>query len=379
MIKPDNLTLNSYRLQADPLADQAVARVAEEQGPDATLRLFNTLIRNVRLPKDQLPDSLSDYLKATAQLPLEVSSEDTRLAQALFSDHGPKFLVFLYFYSLPLLYTDAKGARVLVHTGRLAHDEKKLEIFARRIAETGQFLLSVMTPGALMPNGPGIEMIQKIRLIHASIRHFIPADHWDEQALGKPINQEDLALTLLSFGVIMPKALEKVGIEESNEKTEAYIRYWNGIGRLLGIQEELLPANRSEAESLLELIMDRQAAPSEDGRLLTKALIEFSKQTLPETAHLFPPLMIRHFLGEEHAEMLGISPKPGCLGVALPTLLTKWFQSGEKLEDRLSEPLQAFIGPFAQLLMKGMVGYFDTYKQKNFELPGEFKSFLPPE
>jgi hypothetical protein len=378
MIQPTPANLEPFRQLADPLADEALAQLVAEEGPDAALQFFNTLIRNIDLPIEDLPPALDGFLAATSQLPDVVDLADLQKAASLFLDHGPKFLIFLYFKSLPMLYSDARGAKVLIHTGRLAHDGAEMDVFARRIAETGQFLLGVMAPGALKPGGKGIRMIQKVRLIHASIRHFIPSDRWDANALGKPINQEDLALTLMTFGTVMIQSLEELGIDESSDKKEAYIRCWNAIGALLGIHPDLLPADYQEALQLLDGILAHQSAPSEEGRLLTQSLIRFSQSTLPASAQKFPELLIKHFAGAERARYLGLETNSGCLGIALPGILRKVFSGSEQLEDRINEPLRVFIEPFSRLLMQGMVGYFDKYKQQKFVLPEAFSGFLSP-
>ena len=159
-----------------------------------------------------MPSATKDFLAATNVLPAWTDWNKVKLANDLFLDHGPKFLVFLYYRSLPILYSCANGAKVLVQTGRLSHQNDGHKIFARCIAETGQFMLEVMKPDSLKQGGTGIQAIQKIRLIHAAIRTFTPEEKWDATVLGVPINQEDLAITLMTFSVVMIDALERFGI-----------------------------------------------------------------------------------------------------------------------------------------------------------------------
>ena len=84
--------------------------------------------------------------------------------------------------------------------------------------------------------GKGYITAKKVRFLHASMRYmllqpdsFKPwgskdqpqtfAEHlsqvqtpWDQEKLGAPINQEDLAYTLLTFGLVIPQGLEKWGL-----------------------------------------------------------------------------------------------------------------------------------------------------------------------
>ncbi len=362
--------LAKMRQAADPLADEAVAQLVEAEGPGEARRLFDLLIRRIEMPLDELPAALRPYWAATRELPYWVDWQQVEMAHALFRDHGPKFLLFLYYKSLPLLYCCKNGAEVLVQTSRLAHDKKDITIFTRRIAETGQFLMDVMTPGGLAPGGLGVQSIQKVRLIHAAIRHFISAAHWDTARLGVPINQEDLAVTLMTFSVAVTDGLGQFAITEPAARLEAYLHCWKGVGALLGVDERLLPAGLDDARALLEAILKRQAAASEAGQLLAQALVAFAEQTLPaERMDDAPRSLIRYLIGTQRAQMLGITPPAGCLPAAAPLVLKSLFRAGERLEDKVQEPLSVFIDWFSTRMARQMVGYFDTYKQRHFEVP----------
>ena len=56
--------------------------------------------------------------------------------------------------------------------------------------------------GGLSGPGRGIRTAQKVRLMHAAVRNILLTESdppGDEQLLGKPVNQEDTAGTLLLF------------------------------------------------------------------------------------------------------------------------------------------------------------------------------------
>jgi hypothetical protein len=371
--------LEEKRAQADPLADEVVGQIIADKGPQEAYRLFDMLIRQIELPLEILPPLAADFLAQTDSLPQWAEAGKVRLAQDIFLDHGPKFLVFLYYKSLPMLYCCARGAEVLVRTGRLTRDDTSFRIFTRRIAETGQFLVDVMAPDGLAPGGKGIQAIRKVRLIHAAIRHFTRTGDWDEAHFGRPINQEDMAITLMSFSVALTDALEQFQVEESTERIEAYQHTWAAIGSLMGIDGDLLPASVADARFLMEKILTRQAAPSEAGATLADALVKFGQETLPsEKLDNAPSMLIQHLLGAERSRMLGVYAPVGCLSFALPAFLWAWFRGGERLEDRIQEPLQIFIDLLSQKMVGVMVGYFDRYKGRNFELPQAFQAAWLP-
>ena len=298
--------LNDLRQLGDQQADYVISSLIKTHGPEAARDFFNQLIRNIDMPLQLRTEALDDFLKQTESAARWLSKKDLDDSYALFADHGPKMLIILYFKSLPLLYTNAKGARVLINTGRLAHNTETMEIFSRRIAETGQFLLDVLSKDGLQPGGEGIRAIQKIRLIHASVRHFVSKGNWNKQENGVPINQEDLVLTLLTFSNVILEGLEQLHQELPQNQTNAFLKRWFAIGHLLGIKEELIPSTREEADWLLKTILNRQAAKSTEGKVLTKALIHFSEQTIPGTfLDITPKALIQFFIGEEYAKMIG--------------------------------------------------------------------------
>jgi hypothetical protein len=229
-----------------------------------------------------------------------------------------------------------------------------------------------MTRKGLEENGVGIVTIRKIRLIHAAIRNFIKAGKWDAKTDGMPINQEDMALTLMSFSISLIDGLSQLGIEEDNEKLNAYFERWNAIATLLGIDDDLLPGDMQEGRELLNRILYRQARSSEEGRLLTQALVNFSKEVIPgNKLDVAPGILIHYLIGEEYAKILGIKIAPGCLGIALPAFISTMFNLVEKLEEK-SPKIKSLSDSLSGLLVKGMVGYFDIYKKRQFEIPSEF-------
>jgi len=361
--------LDQQRRRSDPLADEVVAQIVSQSGPEEARKLFDLLIRRLETPVSELPPVVGDFIQATRRLPAWTDWQQVDLAQGLFLDHGPKFLVVLYFKSLPLLYSCAHGAQVLVRTSRLTNEDRSLKIFARRIAETGQFLIDVMTAGGLR-GGQGIQSIQKVRLIHAAIRHFVHREGWDAEQYGQPINQEDMALTLMTFSIALIDALQQWGIEEPPERLQAFLHTWTAIGHNMGVEDSLLPSSLEEGRLLMDRILQRQSASSEAGQLLTRALTDFSRNLLPsDKLQAAPDAFIRYFIGEERAGMLGIAPNYGCLSFLGPQLLRSLFRLGERLEDKVEGPVSATLDLLSRRMALALVDLFNDYKGRTFRVP----------
>ncbi|MBI4664103.1 MAG: DUF2236 domain-containing protein [Verrucomicrobia bacterium] len=149
--------------------------------------------------------------------------------------------------------------------------------------------------------GPGFLAAVKVRYFHALMRYYVnskpgPAPSTHES----PINQEDLAYTLLTFGYVIPLGLTKLGAILSREEKEAFLHFWRLIGYLMGISEDLLPEDWDQAKELYEIIKSRQQAPSWQGVKLTRALCQFIEDLLPAWLPFrsaIAPVLIRDQMG----------------------------------------------------------------------------------
>lgn len=290
--------LNRMRQTGDAEADQLLNNlVAKGANAEASRQLFRSLITNRDPVPADAPAEVKAYFDATQAMPPWADHDLIRKGTALFNLHGSMFVLALFCKALPECYAGANGAQVLYSSGRLTQKPGQMDAFQRRIAETAQFTIDVMAEGGLTrADGQGIRTVQKIRLIHASIRHYIkirpswltalrgakgePPLPWDDEKLGVPINQEDLAGTLLAFSSVTLDGAAKMGLPLTHEEEEAYYHTWRVVGYILGINEEMLPDNVADARALWAAIDRRQFGPSLEGQALTRSLVDFMKYAL---------------------------------------------------------------------------------------------------
>src|SRR3954454_6141105 len=89
------------------------------------------------------------------------------------------------------------------------------------------FLVDIMQAGGLTePGGRGRRAIQKVRLMHGAVRKLAASAPTWKAEYGLPINQEDLAGTLMSFSWVVMDGLDKLGISLSDSDREAYLHCW---------------------------------------------------------------------------------------------------------------------------------------------------------
>jgi len=380
--------LQSCRSETDELADDVIKKIIETGKAKQLNAVFSTLVSNHTFNKDTfnefdetLKSTLDNYFIESAKLPNWYNADKIKVGEKVFAEYGPEIFMLLNVSSLPMCYTCAKGAQVLYDTGRLMTHHKDIDPLARRLMETGQMIFNVMSPDGLAANGTGLVTIQKVRLIHASIRYYLKYQAskngfvWDANNLGEPINQEDLAGTLMSFAPVILKGLERLDIHLSTEQIDGYMHCWQVVGHLMGIKEALIPDTYDNAFALASKILMHQADTSEAGKALTESCITFINQTVP--GNIFkgiPEYMIQYFL--EDFEQASGKPLAQYIGLEnavnrkdeLALKLTKFFTRDiGKLEHH--KFIQEISGLFNKVLLKSIIHHFNDNKSVHFYIP----------
>ncbi|MEU2555800.1 oxygenase MpaB family protein [Streptomyces sp. NPDC013313] len=294
-------SMDALRRSGDEFADAVVATLFE-RGEVGT---FNTLMRYVSTAGAPLPDGLPDvareYLRATSVPPAWVDWAEMERARLFFIDNNVHISTALSFASMPACY-------VVPHVARLLSATHGLDYPSKRMAETGQFTVHLMRPDAFEAGGRFVPAAQKVRLLHASIRHHLEReDRWDTTVLGTPICQEDMIGGQMFFSLLVLDSLDRLGVHLSVEGAEAYFYAWRVVGAILGVDQDAVPENLEEARRFLDLYMIRHMGPSPEGAHLTRQLIDLYEEVVPGT--FFDPIvsaLIRHLIGDTCADWLGV-------------------------------------------------------------------------
>ena len=303
-VRWNNALLDGARQKADPLADQVIATIFKDGQVDAVRKLMMGIFATDADLPPQLPDAAKAYFKDTA-LPDFTDTSKLQLAQSLFTRAGWQVAMGLFCSSLPQAYAASHGAHVITQTQGMTQNHVRQRVF-----ETAQFVFDVMDEGAFGRNGQGVRSAQKVRLMHAAVRYLIqkrPMPVWDVAMFGMPINQEDLAGTLMTFSVVTLDGLKRLGVEVTADEGEAWLHAWKVVGHLLGVDPALIPTDVADGEELMEAIRDRQWARGTDGQKLIVPLVEMMKDYFPGTAlDGFPVALIRTLAGDYCADLLGL-------------------------------------------------------------------------
>lgn len=361
----NNEFLDTMRQTVDPLADNAVGELFASGNVKAVNALMKTLVENDQPPSEALPPVIRDYLASSEGRPAWADPLKIKAGEDLFWRFGPEAIANLFCYSLPFCYAARNGVQVLALTSRLYTNP------TRRIIETAQMMVDVLRPGGLSPGGTGIRTAQKVRLMHAGVRHQIAAHPGWNPEFGKPINQEDLAGTLLSFSWVVLDGLRKLGLRIDNTQAEAYLHCWNIVGHILGVREDMLASTMSAAEELAHLIQQRQYASCQEGHEMTRALIQMMQRFLPGTLlDPIPALFIRFLLGNAYSDLLGVEqiPAPHILMLPLRAFNVTVVNAGDN-----SAIARAIVGHFSRRVVEGIVLVGRGGYRVPFDIPTELK------
>jgi len=215
-------------------------------------------------------------------------------------------------------YRPPHSAALLVGTGALT--ERVIE----RLRETARWVSQVMVPGWLRPGQPGYVATVGIRLVHALVRRG--ALRRDPSTEHVPVNQLELARTWLDFTYVAMRADAAIGLDLTAAEQHSVYRYWQPVGRLMGVDARLIGdvTDAASARRLLLRTDDAFGPPSQDSRRLTAAALSTISAELPSISVLNESLsrvlittVARRVHGPALSDALGV-PRTGALQAALP-------------------------------------------------------------
>lgn len=394
MIDPnDILALEKLRNESDPVADAVISKIMATGELNHIQSVFEVLRHNTDLKEEyfsQLPDELSslvwEYFQIGATLPDFADTEKIKKGESIFQRYGPEISMLLLTMALPLCYSCRKGAKVLVMTGRTLDPDKNVDPLARRLLETAQFVIYAMSPGGMSRDGMGITSTLKVRLIHASIRYFIlnrqtNPSGWDQEEYGYPINQQDMAGTLISFSALTLYGLSMMGIKLREEEKNSYMHCWKVIGYYIGLKDELLTDNYEEGWQLGLAILRTESEPSQDAKDLTNSCFDFIRAIMPlglfseyfETMMYYFCNSIGKEVGKDMPEILGLSHR-----ITFYRKIEIWIMSlfckVLSIEEKILPFLQLEVGKFNQAFLKALSSKYNSKKGIEFYIPPGLKS-----
>ena len=253
--------LDKWRQIQDPLADRCAAQIKFTRP--------SGLLEEVERRAKEEGGDFQAFLDHCFQVPAWVDFDEMELGRRMYRRNGALQGLVLMCSSLVEGYAHNKPSQVLVATGRLQKD------VSRRIYETGQMLHNLVGDDGLRPGGLGHRTIMEVRLLHAAVRQFLRNNpKWDVDKYDMPINQEDMAGTILEFDFMVVRGLKRLGVRISRQEHESMHYFWRYAGYLLGVDENLLTTTLEEQEIMALQLTSHLYDPSPDSESLAKALLK---------------------------------------------------------------------------------------------------------
>ncbi len=359
------MALDPLALAGDPLADQVITDLIASDSIAAVNAVLDHLRTNDTPIPDDLPDSVREYLIATDRPPDWADKNRIARARDFFVDDGVHVASVLSYGAMVNCYAQPRPARLLRLTHRLDHPH-------RRLAETSQLVLHMMADDPFGASGSFVPTIQKTRLIHAAVRHFVATSgEWDAESDGVPICQEDLLGALMIFSVQVIQGMRRMGVEVTETEAEDYYYVWRVAGSMLGIRTAIIPETLAEAEEFSRDKVETTYGPSPEGIALTRGLLDLYEQLVP--GRLFDgvvPAMVRQVVNGDVADWLEVPRSRGWSRFVRAA--TGLLRTAERAEDT-SRLASAVLDRAGQLLLGGSVRMLTSGEKATLDIPADLR------
>jgi hypothetical protein len=260
--------LRGFAQAEDPLADAVVAWMYAQPAGEGR-KLFERALAEGIGALESPPAELVAFFRDVEATPYWVDNARLERGARAITRTGLLGLFPLADMSLMGGYLASRATKALVATG-------EIEFMAtKRLVETATWWIDVTTPGTLKHGKKGYASALRVRLVHAHVRKAMNGrDDWDYAAWDRPINQVQTTGTLLLFSLVFVFGTQLLGVRYSDRERADILHLWRYVGWLMGVDEELLPADEEDAWRMLWLLAATEFIPDDDSKRLAKALLK---------------------------------------------------------------------------------------------------------
>ena len=228
--------LEPYRLVGDVPIDRILGMLDNDGnrlGPgDDLLLMAEKALKMEDSSRSLVQKEMASFLETHLQVPDWVDIAQLKRGQEVHLAYLPAISLSLYYRSLIPGFSIPKIAAVIQSTAYLAPPSRPDQAL-QRLLDTGEFLVACTGLGidALLPGGTGWRTCLHVRVLHAKVRYAIlkkkGKKEWNVEELGVPINQEDMAATLLAFSINVLIGVDLIaGSAISEQEQRDYLAMW---------------------------------------------------------------------------------------------------------------------------------------------------------
>ena len=296
--------------EGDPLADSAVAELAEIAGSGAgTHRIIGRALRDpYNMPSDT-PALLRRLVEECSVVP---DWFDPELAQAGCRAFHRNTEIVLGALSVGAI---VEGFSTLISKSFRIRGR----IFLNGVRRLKQNILQLMEqyiPGGILPGGDGWRLTLRVRLVHAQARKLLQqAPEWELETYGLPVSTAHMLLAAATFSGRLCQHSLALGARISDEECEGYVHVWRLTGLYQGIPESLLFRDWKDSLRVFALAYKCEPEPDTDAIIMANSIINSAPLLAginegPErrkTAQQFYQLS-RELIGDELADKFRFPP-----------------------------------------------------------------------
>jgi endo-cleaving rubber dioxygenase len=289
----------------DDDCDAMVALMLERGEVDLVNSRLAGWTRNDQALPSGLPDHVRTFLERERELPTWADKAKLNRAFSFYEKRG-LYLGALYGFGSGMMSCVIPREAKAVYYSAGGADMKD------RIAKTAKLGYDIGAKDAFGPSGQMVVTCLKTRMVHSAVRYLLPkSGHWKASAEeAKPISQADTMVTWHSLATFSTNKLDAWGVPVSNADSDAFLHLWQVAARMLGVQDQYIPADWSQANTQSRQVLDPILAPSTEGKKLAKMLLNLASEY---DRGLTKPLMhsaTRYNLGDQIANWLEVPREP---------------------------------------------------------------------
>jgi hypothetical protein len=254
------------------VGDEPMDRLVEwmsAAGTEQTRPMFDRALAHGIADVPDAPEPLREFFSEVETVPEWVDPEKIRRGQRALRRGGADGMYIARDVSLLGGYQFAGFNKTLLRTGALEKGSNK------RFAETMQWALDVISDGEMLPHGVGYRSTLRVRLIHSFVRRHVAAmPDWRADEWGVPVNQTDMAATLVGALIAPVAGGLGMGIVTTPRDLDAIAHLTRYVGWLIGVQDEWLPNNFRDAVRILFHTATALAKPDESTKQLALPMVD---------------------------------------------------------------------------------------------------------
>jgi ER-bound oxygenase mpaB/B'/Rubber oxygenase, catalytic domain len=254
------------------VGDEPMDRLVEwmsSAGIEQTRPMFDRALAEGIANVPEAPEPLREFFVRIETIPDWVDRGKLRKGQRALRRGGADGMYIARDVSLLGGYQFSGFNKTLLRTGALEKGSNK------RFAETMQWAMDVISEGGLAPLGVGYRSTIRVRLIHAFVRRHVAAmPDWRGDEWGVPVNQTDMAATLVGAIIAPPAGAIGMGIVLSPAELDAIAHVTRYVGWLIGVQDEWLPHNFRDGVRVLYHTLTALSKPDDSTKQLAVPMVD---------------------------------------------------------------------------------------------------------